>query len=189
MAEWRIFTRTDWQEAGLEVFRTTKARCAGDGDDPPCLLGSRRQLRTALDQLKFRLFQDQGRSVFEHGAPSGPESKIPRAHKWRSYRLSSRGQLLALVTLKHSEAFNLCEVDVCLAVQACREDQQAARSILQLLLCDAAKCGGSMAIQFTAKCAGGLAPDFVAGLAKSLGIELSHASRGTIAPNESRDLF
>ena len=115
--------------------------------------------------------------------------KLPRAHVWRTYRYTDNQALLAAITLKSSEAFHCTEVDVLLAVDVPeRSALSAVRAALLFAITDAVKTGGSLAVQFTKKFTGGV-PEAVRKLAADAGVQLAYASRGAIAPEESRALY
>lgn len=154
------------------------------------ILGDENDFSQGVLQLWRRLFRDKGRSLFEHGAEHGIESKIPRAHKWRAYRLTEHGALLAILVLKNSEAFNLCEVDAFLATEHPQLAPGAVVEAMMLfMLSDAVKCGGSMAVQFTGKCFGKRVPPPLVDLAQRMGVPLQHVRSGAIAPDEARQLY
>ncbi len=154
------------------------------------ILATANQYKIAIKQLAYHLFRESGRSEFEHGESKGKKSKVPRTHKWRSYRITEHNSLLGLLTLKNSEAFNLCEVDVFLATEICElENGSVTEAMLLFILSDAVKCGGSLAIQFTSNGFNKQLPETICQVAKKHNIELKYLHTGMIAPDESRKLY
>ena len=133
-----------------------------------------------------RLRKHMRRAKFEHGK----EGKIPRANAWRAYRLALGSDVLAVVVLKVSEAFNLSEIDVFeVAGERDARADGVIEAALAFCLCDGAKNGGSMALQFTSACHAEGVPPSVRRVAAAHGVKLAHAGRGAVSPAEAEGLF
>lgn len=129
MAEWRLFTERDWYDCNLpRRVRELEPLCWAP--DPPRILAEPAEFAAAVDRLHRRIVTAGDRVQFEHGT----DGKIPRAHVKRTYRLTDGGALLAATTVQHSQAFDLCEVDVFLAADVPGREAGAAVRALALFL-------------------------------------------------------
>lgn len=189
MAQWRLFTEKDYTYSRIEA---AVAEQPDEASRPGAatILGDAASIRQAVDQLRYLVCKNPKRSRFEHRGKTNLSSKIPRAHIWRSYRLSEADALLGVLCIKASEAFNLIEVDVFLAAEFPELPRlEITRQMLLFVLCDAVRCGTSLAIRFSDKCFGGKLPSHICELAQANGVSLEHAAQGAISPEEAKALF
>ena len=189
IGEWRLFTQREFHQAiaGLSPGNkvTLGAGAHGEaesGHSEGHIHASEEELAQAVKSLEKHV----GAIGFEHGC----EGKIPRANTWRPYRLTCQDAVAAIVVLRASEAFNVCEIDVFLTAELPGlPSLEATRAALLLAFSDAAKNGGSMAIQFSQSVFPDGVPRHVVMLASRYGVTLHNAERGTLSPMEVRNLF
>ncbi len=123
---------------------------------------------------------------FEHGE----EGKIPRANTFRPYRLTLDGTLAAVIVLRASEAFNVCEIDVFLTTELPGlAPLEPTRAALLFAFADAVKSSGSLAVQFTRACAPRGLPRHVQAVAAQAGVRLRYADKAALSPDEVRELY
>ncbi|MCA9070276.1 MAG: hypothetical protein KDA84_15185, partial [Planctomycetaceae bacterium] len=190
MAHWRLFTNKDFQYSRIAQLLDDPASEQDGGDTSPRVLADQQEIRTAVRQVEYRITKDGKRTRFEHGGKTGLASKIPRAHIWRTYRLSLGESLLGVLSIKASEAFNLIELDVFLATEFPQLGSlEIARQMVLFLFADAVRCGTSLAIRTTKYCCGGRIPACIQELAAANGVRLAHADAGAISPEEGKELF
>jgi len=192
-AQWRLFSTREfrealsgWQPEAQYSYFPGIARLADRASNSAeaHVHGDEGAVQDSLKRLQ-EIFQS---FTFEHGR----EAKIPRANVYRPYRLTIGDTVVAIVALKASEAFNLCEVDVFLTAEAAGlVPLDTTRAALLFAFSDAVKNGGSMAVQFTRECAPKGVPVHVRQLAKHEGVELlpDHVAKGTLSPEEVRSLY
>jgi hypothetical protein len=122
---------------------------------------------------------------FEHGT----ERKTPRGNVYRPYRLTIADHIVAVLVLRASEAFRLCEIDVLITLKPKGLEPHAiVRAALLFALSDAVRNGGSMALQFTAACGPGI-PTKVVEAARDFKISLERGANGSVSPDEARRLY
>lgn len=191
LGEWRIFTQSEFNKT-LSPLNPVDFKSIGFWPDEESSSNNNQQtdwvyadiksFKKTLQQLRSHLRDQQ----FEHGQ----EGKIARAHLYRPYRLSLEGKLLAIIVLRASEAYNLCEIDIFITTELQGVSfLEVTRAALLFAFSDAAKNAGSMAVQFTKNCASSGVPRPVRLLAKKIGVELAHADQGTLSPQEVREMY
>jgi len=191
-AHWRLFTRGDFEHS-LATWQPQQAHSYFPGFSPPDgeQLSTQAHIHARQDAIRKAIgrVEEHVRQLrFEHGK----EEATPRAKDWRTYRLNIGETLLAVVALKASEAYNLCEVDVFLTAEVAGvKALEATRAALLLLFSDAVKSGGSMAVQFTRDCAPTGLPEHVQYVARRAGVPLAqaHIKKGVLSPEEVRALY
>ena len=183
---WRLLTRKDFETA-LEDWQPDRLAPPRARDDNVPSFGvnaTEEQTRATLRYLRQRV--NDKKLEYEHGT----DRKTPRGNVLRPYRFTVGPAIAALMVLRASEAFNVCEIDVFLTTELPGlEPGATTRAALLFALADAVRNGGSMALQFTRDCRNGGLPVEVAEQAAWLGVPLQYADRGTIAPDESRELY
>ena len=181
--QWRLLTQRDFETT---LGRLTTSESKGTFHD------SSKELRqTSATSLPFsnetlRQLRRHIQSIkYEHGQ----EGKIPRANTYRPYRLSIEGQLAAIVVLRASEAFNLCEVDTFITVEiGGLAPLETTRAALLFAFTEAAKNSASLTVQFTKTCAPHGLSDDIRRLAEAEGLPIIEADQGTLTPNHVRTL-
>ncbi len=179
--QWRLCTRRDLDQSHFPTRRGTSRNA------PPCTPNTN---RVAIPPDALRQLHTLERHVEDLKYEHGKEGKIPRANTFRPYRLTVRGQLAAIVVVRASEAFNLCEVDVFITAGFPGvTEEESTRAALLFTFAEAIKNSASAAVQFTSKTCDTGVPPTVVTLAERSGTKLSHASAGTLSPNEVRSLY
>lgn len=182
--KWRLLTKQDYKvalsgrvDSGAEYGDVGGAGHAGRVN--ASLFGVQGSVR------RVREYIDRGLE-YEHGT----DKKTPRGNVYRPYRLTIDGVIAAIIVMRASEAFNVCEIDVFLTVELPGlEEGATTRAALQFALADAVRNGGSMALCFTETCCDRGVPARVRAVAASLGVPLEFAERGAVAPSEARELY
>lgn len=185
-AHWRLFTKADLDETfeGLTPPDAVSPRVNGGSDS-----ASRARVN-ATDTALVGALRAVGRHVRKLGFEHGKEGKVPRANTYRPYRLLLTGRLAAVLVLRASEAFNVCEIDVFLTAEfPGLRPLETTRAALLFAMSDAIKNGGSLALQFTRACAPHGLPQHVRAVAAQAGVALQYADRGTLSPEEVRALL
>ena len=140
----------------------------------------------ALGYLKpIAPVNDQGQPYHHVGG-----GKLPRANRWRPYRLTMRNALLAVVSICYSREDRCLDVDLCAAAEPeWLAPGEAWRAVALFILADAYKNGGTMAVRFrrrpstTGKSHGesrgvsgaGRCPEALVRLAEAHGVQLARA--------------
>src|SRR4030095_8328258 len=117
--KWRLFTQREFDQT-VRNWRQMDAVSIGlwDKDDK---LSNQEQKNNHIHAYNksfgdtVERLQDH---VQKHGFEHGREGKVPRANTDQSYRLTVEGIVLAILVLKHSEAFNLCEIDIFITTES-----------------------------------------------------------------------
>jgi len=194
--KWRLFTKRDFQQTlrNWEPSDSEHFFLWNNIDDYPNGIAQKDYIHAEKEAYKdiIRSFSYHTNKLeFEHGPDRrGHGGKLPRANKYRPYCLTLDGKLVAAIVFRASEAFNLCEIDAFLTTEVRGiETLEATRAALLFAFSDAAKNGGSMAVQFTKFCASKGFPPHVRELAERSGVHLEYTNQGAISPNEVRELF
>lgn len=192
--EWRLLTRGDLRELGDWRRRFEQVPCAAEAlnGEPggTHVNADREELSPCLEALErfFRPPRDDkpDPAGYEHGTLE----KIPGPVQFRACRLTRDGAILAIVVFHASQAFDLCEVTALVAAEMPDlKPLETTRASLLLLLTDAVKSGGSLAIQFAPRSFPAGVPRCVRSLAAQVNVKLHNVTRGAIAPYEARMLY
>ncbi len=164
LGQWRLLTKRDMEESQAS---------AG--------------LISLIDEATLKILEEHvAQQNYEHGK----EAKLPRANRFRAYRLTVGAEIAAVVVLKASEAYSVCEVDLFLTGDIRGAEQQSSSSATLLFaLCDTVKNGGSPGVQFTKRCAPQGLSDEVCLAGRNASVDFSHASAGVIRPEEGQKLL
>lgn len=118
--------------------------------------------------------------------------KLPRAHQPRIVRSCVHDMVVGIAELRQDEASNLTAIGLFECTDhPLYQPGHGVRSLTSLVLADAYKSGGSMALRFeqVGDLRGKVVPTEVAALARASGVELSAANLGRISQDEGVELF
>lgn len=118
--------------------------------------------------------------------------KLPRAHQPRIVRSCVHDMVVGIAELRQDEASNLTAIGLFECTDhPLYQPGHGVRSLTSLVLADAYKSGGSMALRFerVGGLRGKVLPTEVTALAGALGVELSAADRGRISHDEGVEFF
>lgn len=183
-AKWRLLTRRDFTIAfAPELKRGIQLDVPGEQTIASGLNATAIQAQASIRRVSDHISRGL---EFEHGT----DRKTPRGNVYRPYRLTVDETILAIIVLRASEAFRLCEIDVFLTTDIPGIGRGVTtRAALLFALSDAVRNGGSMAVQFTKDCCGGAVPPGIVDVARGVGVSLGSAAQGAISPDEARQLY
>lgn len=116
--------------------------------------------------------------------------RFPEAKQRREYRCCVHDHIVGLTALQFDKKINGLIIDVFLATDhPGYQEGHGVQALVTLILSDAYKCGGSMALQFTGNVNAGRIPDDLVYLGKMFGIAFKHAEEGHIDHDESVALY
>lgn len=139
-----------------------------------------------LQQISERKNSECNMLQFDHKLAD----RFPEADQLREYRCCVHDFIVGLTALNFDRKKNGLVVDIFLTTDhPDYQEGHGVEALTTLILSDAYKCGGSMALQFTGNVNAGKIPDKLVELGKKIGIAFKSVEEGYIDHNESVALY